>query len=221
MNAGMKLFFVLCMLLGGTLASADPNPYETRILKKQIMVSYTTLMDMWHEELYFDMYNLGQHASRKKLAKGEFAQRMVDLAWKPSLNPEEMRKMDILYRNFANLHVRVEFENKIDPTRKLLKDMVFTAILENKHWKFDLTQLIRIPYNGDFVYLEREVKAAEAAKQKKIAEEKAAADAKAAAWTKRKKDFLEGKAEPTPDEKKRIAQEAKDKEAARAAKKAQ
>jgi len=214
----LRVAVLLCSLwlLLGTTAFGDPNPYEARILKKQIMVSYNALMDMWHEELYFDMYNLGQHGSRKNLEKNEFAQRMVDLAWKPSLKPDEMRKMDVLYRNFANLHVRMEFENKIDTTRKLFKDMVFTAILEDKQWKFDLTQLIRTPYNGEFVYLKAEAKAAEAARLAEAAKAKAEAEAIQAAWEKRKKDFQEGKAQPTPDEEKRMQQDAKAKAAAKA-----
>jgi len=207
----VKAFLSLLLVFGLLLASpvtAGPNAYEMRIIRKDILKAYNQLTDMWKEELYFDMYELGQRASRIKLSKGEFAQRMVDLAWKPSNQIEEIKDVKILYRNYATVHVRMQFENKVNPTRVLLKDVIFTAILEGKGWAFDLTKLIRTPYDGKFVDLAAEKKnaeltsqRAEAARLQKIQDEKAA-------WEQRQRDFKAGKAQPTPEEEERMKLEA-------------
>lgn len=204
------LSVLLALLLWSAPIGAEPNPYESKIIRKDILKSFKILMDMWKEELYFDMYEKGQRGSRQRLAKGEFAQRMVDLAWKPSLKEENIRQVEILYRNYASIHVRMEFENKLNPTRKLLKDLVFSSILEGekeRSWRFDLTQLIRIPYAGRFVDLEAEKRAREAEKRKIELEAKRKAEEKAKAWKQRKKDIEEGKILPTPEDEARIAAE--------------
>ncbi|MDT8445701.1 MAG: hypothetical protein RRB13_02235 [bacterium] len=201
---------LLLLSLPWSVGLAEPNPYESRVIRKQILQDFKNLMDMWKEELYFEMYDSGQRASRQRLSKGEFAQRMVDLGWKPSLKAEDIRSLDILYRNYASIHVRMEFENKINPTRKLLKDMVLSAILEgekDRSWRFDLTQLIRVPYAGKFVDLEAEKNEAEARKRRTEEEAKRKAEEAVRAWAQRKKDMEEGKVVPTPEDEARLAAE--------------
>lgn len=135
-------------LPGIILATPKPNHYEMRIIRADILNSFRELTNMWKEELYFDMYDLGQEKSNKLLSKVEFAQRMVDLQWKPSISPEVIEDLRIDYRSFGEIHSIIEFENKVNPTRRIKKQMIFLMVLENKVWKFDLTQLIRIPFGG-------------------------------------------------------------------------
>ncbi len=144
------LIGVFSLILWTNILLAEPNPYEKLIIEKQVRSSFRVLMDTWKEELYFDLYDLGQHYSKKDLTLEEFAQRMVDLQWKPSLTPEKIIKLELLYRTFATVYCILQFEHKVNPTRTLKKEIMFPAILEDKVWKFDLSQLIRSPYIGRY-----------------------------------------------------------------------
>ncbi len=126
------------------------NQHEIKLMTENIEERFDLLIDTWNEELYFEMYDFGQRASHQRISRGEFAQRMVELKWKPTLKPVEIEKVDILYLNYAVIYFWQEFENKVNVMRKVRKYMVFPVILENNIWKFDLTQLIRVPYEGTF-----------------------------------------------------------------------
>lgn len=147
---GVLLFVpLICILLTTHLYGEETfNQYEMEIITEKIEGAFTLLIDTWNEELYFEMYDFGQRNSQMKLSRGEFAQRMVELKWKPTLTPVEIDRIDVLYRNFAVIYFWMEFENKVNLLRKIKKYMTFPIILENDDWKFDLTQLIRIPFEG-------------------------------------------------------------------------
>lgn len=126
------------------------NKHEIKVITEAIEESFRLLIDTWNEELYFEMYDFGQKSSQKRLSRGEFAQRMVDLKWKPTLKPIKIDRIDILYHNYAVIYFWQEFENKVNTLNKIEKYMIFPVILETNKWNFDLTQLIRIPYEGKF-----------------------------------------------------------------------
>ncbi len=126
------------------------NQHEIKLMTENIEERFDLLIDTWNEELYFEMYDFGQRGSQQRISRGEFAQRMVELKWKPTLKPIEIERIDILYLNYAVIYFWQEFENKVNVMRKVRKYMVFPVILEDNIWKFDLTQLIRIPYEGKF-----------------------------------------------------------------------
>jgi hypothetical protein len=151
------IIIVSLLVLSGSL-QAKANYYEERIIEKQVQSSFRVLMETWKEELYFDLYDLGQFYSRKDMTLEEFAQRMVDLKWKPSLLAEKILKFELRYRTFATIYAVIQFEHKVDPTRVIKKLVVFPAILENKVWKFNLFQLIRTPYIGKYYPLDSEKK---------------------------------------------------------------
>lgn len=132
-------------------AYATPNPYEIQILHTKINAAFHLLMETWKEELYFDIYDLGTQKSKTKLSKEVFAQRMVDLKWKPTITKEEIVKIDIYYLNFAGIHSEIEFESKVNPLRVIKKGIVFPTFFENNGWKFDLMQLIRTPFFGKHI----------------------------------------------------------------------
>ena len=137
---------ILCF--AGMSATARMNKYETKVLKESISERFSQLIQMWKEELYFEMYDFGQVRSRAILSKAEFAQRMVDLQWKPALTEIKLETIRILYRNFVAVHCIIEFENKVNLAQKVTKRMIFPTILEKNGWKFDLLQFIRIPFGG-------------------------------------------------------------------------
>ena len=143
-----SLIFIIPFLMSATPAWCQTNFYESQEIKKKIIKDFKELIDIWTEELYFEMYQFGTTRSRKRLQKIEFVQRLVDLHWKPSLKPIKDDNVTILYRNFAIIEFTQEFTNKFDLTRTVEKRMVFPTILEGSTWKIDLTQLINVPYEG-------------------------------------------------------------------------
>ena len=167
---------MFCLLISAApdYLFAQLNHYEEQLIKEKILNDFHILIDTWKEELYFEMYLLGNGRSKSILSQGEFAQRMVDLQWKPTLSPLRNETVQIIYRNFAAIHFDQQFENKVNQTDTIWKRMVFSTILENKTWKFDLKQLINIPYEGRIVDPVEEEKKAE---QTKSAAEKAAQQA--------------------------------------------
>jgi hypothetical protein len=186
-----SLFMVIalfCLLItaGTGNLSAQTNHYESLLIQEKILNDFHILVDTWTEELYFEMYQLGDMRSKGVLSQAEFAQRMVDLQWKPTLNPLKNEKVTIVYRNFASIQFDQQFENKVNQTQKIWKRMVFSSVLENKTWKFDLKQLINIPYEGqitDPIAEEKRVEKARAeakAEKKKQQEQAAKAEAEQA-----------------------------------------
>jgi hypothetical protein len=151
-KTGLMTFLYLVFLSGlfflHISLSAAPNHYEEQLIKETILKDFHGMIDTWKEELYFEMYDFGHSQSKALMSKTVFAQRMVDLKWKPAIKPLNDERVEIVYRNFAVIHFVQEFENKVNLTESLRKRMVFPAVLEKNGWKFDLTQLINIPYEG-------------------------------------------------------------------------
>ena len=144
------LLVLVLIFTGSNNLFAAFNKYETKVITEEIEEAFKLLIDTWNEELYFEMYDFGQRDSQQRLTRGEFAQRMVELKWKPTLAPIKIDRIEILYLNYAVIYFWQEFENKVNVLEKVKKYLVFPVILENNRWKFDLTQLIRIPYEGKF-----------------------------------------------------------------------
>lgn len=179
---GLVLLIVVCTIFGMMPKAlvAQPNHYESQLIREKILTDFQILIDTWTEELYFEMYQLGDLRSKGILSQGEFAQRMVDLAWKPTLSPLKNLKINIIYRNFASIVFDQQFENKVNQTQTIWKRMIFSTVMENKTWKFDLKQLINIPYEGRIIDPDAERKKAEAEKaaaEKKAKEQEAQAQA--------------------------------------------
>jgi hypothetical protein len=128
--------------------SAAPSHYEERLIEESILKDFHFMIDTWKEELYFEMYDFGTTQTKALMSKGVFAQRMVDLKWKPVNKPLSDERIEIVYRSFAVIHFVQEFESKVNLTETVRKQMVFPAVLEKDGWKFDLTQLINVPYEG-------------------------------------------------------------------------
>ncbi|MDX2471026.1 MAG: hypothetical protein QNL04_10670 [SAR324 cluster bacterium] len=173
---GLLLIFLFTVTFCPRKLEAKPNYYEVRIVKAEVKKSFENFISMWKEELYFDMYDHGQIYSRRLMGKSEFAQRMVDLPWKPSAKEMTIEEIEVDYRSFTLIRCVLEMENKTNPSRKVEKRYYFHVILEKGKWKFDLGQIIRVPFVGKIIDYEAEKKAKEAA-LKKIADEKAAAEA--------------------------------------------
>lgn len=141
--------FLFCIFSSHLYAeSTPPNKYELAIIEDNVRSSFQTLMQIWKEELYFEMYDFGQQTTKKVLKKADFVQRMVDLKWKPAIEEDKIQKIHVIYRNFGAVHAIIKFQNKVNAAYTIKKLIVFPVTMEKNTWKYDLTQLIRIPYIG-------------------------------------------------------------------------
>ena len=144
----LKTLVVGLFFLYAPVGADEINYYEQEVIQRDIRKTFNILIQSWQEELYFDMYDFGQQNSRKIITKESFAQRMVELKWKPGVGKKKVtiKKIKLLYRNYGLIFCDIEYHHKSIAKRHFKKEEVFPAILENNQWKFDLTQIIRIPY---------------------------------------------------------------------------
>ena len=150
----MRSLLLLCgfiFILGGPLMASPPNPYEVEIIQEEVTKSFNELMQVWKEELYFEMYEMGQRRSKLMLRKPDFAQRMVELKWKPELSGQKIDHITVDYRNFVELTVVIPFNHKVNIERKLQKRFVFHLVFEENHWRYDLKTFIRAPFSGHYL----------------------------------------------------------------------
>jgi hypothetical protein len=141
------LLLVALLLLAAPAARAEPNAFEQRKIEAQALDAYRRMTNLWREEVYFELYDFGMEASKARIAREAFAQRMVQLEWLPAgeLNPKYL-KVDYRFRTLVYVHVRIRYRHKFDPTKEFEKDQTVLMMLENGNWRVDLIDLIRSPY---------------------------------------------------------------------------
>jgi len=137
---------VLTLALGGT-GRADPNPFEQEQIEARALEAFRVMVALWREELYFELYDLGSEATRGRITREEFAQRMVELSYVPKgeLNPKYL-KSKLRFRTLVYIATRIEYRHKFDVDRTFHRDHGFLLLEEDSAWRVDLIQLIRAPY---------------------------------------------------------------------------
>jgi hypothetical protein len=137
------------ILAGAPPAPGAPNPFEQRKIEAQALEAFRRILALWREEVYFELYDHGMEASKARIAREDFAQRMVQLEWLPQGEPARRYfSAEYRFRTMAYVKVRVLYRNKFDPSRQFNKDQTFLLLLENGTWRIDLIDLIRSPYGA-------------------------------------------------------------------------
>ena len=128
-------------------AVADPGPQEQRKIESQAVEAFRRIMGLWREEVYFELYDQGTAASKGRISREEFAQRMVQLDWLPSgeINPRFL-KPEYRFRTMVYIQARIPYKNKFNSGDPFSKDQTIQLLLEDGQWRIDLIQLIRSPY---------------------------------------------------------------------------
>jgi hypothetical protein len=128
-------------------AAADPGPQEQRKIESEALESFRRIMTLWREEVYFELYDQGTAASKARITREEFAQRMVQLEWLPAgeINPRFL-KPEYRFRTMVYVQARIPYKNKFNTGDPFAKDQSVLLLLEDGQWKIDLVQLIRSPY---------------------------------------------------------------------------
>lgn len=128
---------------------ADPNYYEQRRIEAEALEAFRRVISLWQEEVYFELYDHGMAASRARLPREEFAQRMVELAWVPEgeLNPRFL-SAQYRFRTVVYITARVPYRHKFNPENRFVKEQTLLLRREDGQWKIDLVALIRSPFGG-------------------------------------------------------------------------
>jgi hypothetical protein len=137
-------------LMSGTGAAvADPGPQEQHKIEAQALESFRRIMTLWREEVYFELYDQGTAASKARITREDFAQRMVQLEWMPSgeINPRFL-KSEYRFRTMVYIQAKVPYKNKFNVGDPFAKDQTLLLLLEDGQWRIDLIQLIRSPYSN-------------------------------------------------------------------------
>jgi hypothetical protein len=128
---------------------AAPNHFEQRKIEAQALEAFRRMLTLWREEVYFELYDQGMEASKARITRENFAQRMVQLEWLPQGDPNPRYvSADYRFRTMAYVKVRVLYRNKFNPGQQFNKDQTFLLLQENGAWKVDLVDLIRSPYGS-------------------------------------------------------------------------
>ncbi len=128
-------------------AVADPGVQEQRKIEAQALEAFRRIMTLWREEVYFELYDQGTVASKARITREEFAQRMVQLEWLPGgeINPRFL-KPEYRFRTMVYVQARIPYRNKFNVGDPFAKDQTVQLIQEAGQWHIDLIQLIRSPY---------------------------------------------------------------------------
>lgn len=130
-------------------APAAPNHFEQRKIEAQALEAFRRILTLWREEVYFELYDQGMEASKARISREDFAQRMVQLEWLPQGEPSPRYfSAEYRFRTMAYVKVRMLYRNKFDPTQQFNKDQTFLLMQENGTWRVDLIDLIRSPYGA-------------------------------------------------------------------------
>lgn len=149
MKPAQKLFLIFFLaLLFSSPALGDPNLFEQRKIKARALEAFETVVSLWKEELYFEMYDMGSKATKGRVNKEEFSQRMVNLSWIPKgeLNPKYVKTV-YKFRTMVHVSVRLQYRHKINTKEVFYRDHTFLMLQEKGAWTIDLIQVVRAPYS--------------------------------------------------------------------------
>ncbi len=129
------------------VAWAEPNSFEQRAIEARALEGFRRILELWKQELYFELYDHGSETSQERISREDFAQRMVELSWVPvgEMNPKFL-KSAFRFRTMVYLSARITFGDKFNPQSVFSKDHTFLLLEEAGIWRIDLIRLIRAPF---------------------------------------------------------------------------
>ena len=150
----MKAVWEVCLLCLGILsylvpsiAFAEPNALEVEHLQKQVRKAFLSFIQLWQEERYFELYDLGPVQSQEQVSPEDFATRMVESDWVPTgLVDSEPLEIDFRFRTFIYVKATIAFKKKSNAQIRFKKRQTFLLLLENGKWRINLLQMIRSPF---------------------------------------------------------------------------
>ena len=143
----IKTIILLLLLMVPLSLQAQPTPLEMKNIHVQVGQSFKEFLQLWQEERYFELYELGTKQAKRQLKTEEYATRMVELNWVPKGVVED-EPMDIAFRFRTMIYVKatIAFQHKTKGNLKFKKRQTFLLLMEEKKWRFNLLQMIRSPF---------------------------------------------------------------------------
>lgn len=147
--AATLLAAVLLLPTWAGRAAGEPNFFEQRKIEAQALEGFRRVITLWQEEVYFELYDFGMAATKARISREDFAQRMVELSWVPrgELNAEHL-KAHYRFRTVVYITVRIPYRHKFNSEERFSKDQTLVMVQEEGRWRIDLIALIRSPYSG-------------------------------------------------------------------------
>jgi hypothetical protein len=147
---GLAAVLALAALLATAPAGvvrAGPHPAEQRKIEAQALESFRRVLALWREEVYFELYDHGTEASKARISREDFAQRMVQLEWLPFGEPNpRLFTADFRFRTMVYIKTQIAYRNKFDASQQFTRDQNFLLQLEQGEWRVDLIDILRSPY---------------------------------------------------------------------------
>ncbi len=147
--AATLLAVVLLLPTWAGRAAGEANFFEQRKIEAQALEGFRRVITLWQEEVYFELYDFGMAATKARISREDFAQRMVELSWVPrgELNAEHL-KAHYRFRTVVYITVRIPYRHKFNSEERFSKDQTLVMVQEEGQWRIDLIALIRSPYSG-------------------------------------------------------------------------
>jgi hypothetical protein len=148
-RVGVLLLGLLLLAGGAAPLRADPNYFEQRRIEAQALETFRRIITLWQEEVYFELYDHGMAASKARITREEFAQRMVELSWVPEgeLSPRHL-KAQYRFRTVVYVSARIPYRHKFNPDNRFSREQTLLLLQEDGQWKVDLIALVRAPFSG-------------------------------------------------------------------------
>jgi len=144
--SGVAVALLLALLPAG-VPLAGPHPAEQRKIEAQALESFRRVLALWREEVYFDLYDQGTEASKARISREDFAQRMVQLEWLPFGEPNPRYfTADFRFRSMVYIKTQIAYRNKFDAAQEFTREQNFLLLLEQGAWRVDLIEILRSPY---------------------------------------------------------------------------
>lgn len=146
--SGLLFFGILFVSIPPLLwGQVQPTPAEIKFINKQVQQTFLEFIQLWQEERYFEMYELGKTQTRVELSPEDFATRMVQLDWVPTkMLDDPAMKISFRFRSLIYVNASLEFRHKSKEQLSFTKPLTFLLLLEDGAWKFDLIQMVRSPF---------------------------------------------------------------------------
>ena len=148
--SGLSLCALLLALMLWPCANpvlAAPTRFEKQEVEAQALEAFRRIMDLWKEELYFELYDSGMESTKKQVSLEAFAQRMVELDWVPAGELDaKFFAGEFRHRTMVYIRARIRFQNRFNPEQSFVKDFATLLLNEGDNWRIDLIQIIRSPY---------------------------------------------------------------------------
>ena len=145
----LAALLTLFLATPATPLRAEPNFFEQRKIEAQALEAFKRVISLWQEEVYFELYDVGMAASKARITREAFAQRMVELNWLPEgeLNPTHL-KAAFRFRTVVYITARIPYKDKFNPDKRFTAEQTLLLLQEDGQWKVDLIALIRAPFSG-------------------------------------------------------------------------